>query len=123
MQQVHDQEQPGDTRPRSGAGRQGRLCRVQPGPDNRLAPGVQLAEDELDDPRSLALPDWDALEHLAAALVARSAGQYPGWGDVVEFTACTAALIGETSGVRRADIDRKTWIWHVRRQTTPGPGG
>src|SRR5215469_124423 len=83
----------------------------------------QLAEDELDDPRSLALPDWDALEQLAAALVARSAGRYPGWGDVVEFTACTAARIGETSGVRRADIDLKAWIWHVRRQTTPGPGG
>jgi integrase len=79
----------------------------------------QLAEDELDDPRSLALPDWDALEQL----VARSAGQYPGWGDVAEFTACTAARIGETSGVRRADIDPKTWIWNVRRQTTPGPGG
>jgi len=42
---------------------------------------------------------------------------------MVEFTACTAARIGETSGVRRADIDLKTWIWHVRRQTTPGPGG
>jgi integrase len=83
----------------------------------------QLAEDELDDPRSLALPDWEALEQLAAALVARSAGQYAGWGDVVEFTACTAARIGETSGVRRADINRDTWIWNVRRQTTPGPGG
>ena len=42
---------------------------------------------------------------------------------MVEFTACTAARIGETSGVRRADIDLKTWIWHVRRQTTPGSGG
>jgi integrase len=93
----------------------------------------QLAEDELDDPRSLALPDWESLEQLAAALVARSAGQFAGvarsagqfagWGDVVEFTACTAARIGETSGVRRADINRKTWIWNVRRQTTPGPGG
>jgi integrase len=83
----------------------------------------QLAEDELDDPRSLALPDWDTLEHLAAALVARSAGQYAGWGDVVEFTACTAARIGETSGVRRVDIDLETWMWNVRRQTTPGPGG
>lgn len=83
----------------------------------------QLAEDELDDPRSLALPDWKALEQLAAALVVRSAGQFAGWGEVVEFTACTAARIGETSGVRRADIDRKTWIWRVRRQTTPGPGG
>jgi integrase len=83
----------------------------------------QLAEDELDDPRSLALPDWEALEQLAAALVARSADHFAGWGDVVEFTACTAARIGEASGVRRADIDRNTWIWRVRRQTTPGPGG
>jgi integrase-like protein len=73
--------------------------------------------------RGLALADWNALEHLAAALVARSAGHYPGWGEVVEFTACTAARIGETSGVRRADIDTKTWLWNVRRQTTPGPGG
>jgi integrase len=83
----------------------------------------QLAEDELDDPRSLALLDWEALEQLAAALVARSADHYAGWGDVVEFAVCTAARIGETSGVRRADIDRETWIWKVRRQTTPGPGG
>lgn len=83
----------------------------------------QLAEDELDDPRSLALPDWQALEQLAAALVARSADQFAGWGDVVEFTACTAARIGETSGVRRSDINPRLWTWNVRRQTTPGPGG
>jgi integrase len=25
--------------------------------------------------------------------------------------------------VRRDDIDRDTWLWTVRRQTTPGPGG
>lgn len=31
--------------------------------------------------------------------------------------------IGEVSGVRAEDIDRKTWMWTVRRQTTPGPGG
>lgn len=42
---------------------------------------------------------------------------------MVEFTACTAARIGETSGVCRVDIDTKTWTWNVRRQTTPGPGG
>lgn len=83
----------------------------------------QMAEDELADPRALALRDWDALEQLAAALVTRSAGQFAGWGDVVEFTACTAARIGETSGIRRADIDPAKWIWRVRRQTTPGPGG
>ncbi|WP_307854778.1 site-specific integrase [Micromonospora sp. C31] len=52
------------------------------------------AEDELDDPRTLALPDWESLTTLAAALVERS-----------------------------EDIDRKSWMWTVRRQTTPSPGG
>jgi hypothetical protein len=51
----------------------------------------QRAEDELDDPRSLALPDWQALCDLAAALVARSADHFEGWGEVVIFAACTAA--------------------------------
>ena len=32
-----------------------------------------LAEDELDDPRALALPDWESLTRLAAALVERPA--------------------------------------------------
>jgi len=27
------------------------------------------------------------------------------------------------SGIRKADIDGRRWIWTVRRQTTPGPGG
>jgi hypothetical protein len=36
----------------------------------------QKAEDELDDPRSLALPDWETLTSLADALVARSHGQF-----------------------------------------------
>src|SRR5260370_8000991 len=31
--------------------------------------------------------------------------------------------MGETSGVRGDDIDRKAGIWIVRGQTTPGPGG
>jgi integrase len=83
----------------------------------------QRAEDELDDPRSLALPNWNALSQLAAALVARSGGHFVGWGEVVIFAACTAARIGEVSGVRRADIDGDAWTWTVRRQTTPGPGG
>ena len=59
----------------------------------------QRAEDELDDPRALALPDWTALTRLADALVARSADHFRGWGDVVIFAACTAARIGEVSGV------------------------
>jgi integrase len=83
----------------------------------------QRAEDELDNPRSLALPDWDALTWLAASLVRRSANAYQGWGEVVIFAACTAARIGEVSSVRAGDIDRDSWTWTVRRQTTPGPGG
>ena len=51
----------------------------------------QRAEDELDDPRSLALPDWETLTTLAAALVDRSANHFTGWADVVIFAACTAA--------------------------------
>jgi integrase len=51
----------------------------------------QRAEDELDDPRALALPDWAALTTLAAALVDRSHGHYPGWGHVVTFAGGTAA--------------------------------
>ena len=74
----------------------------------RRGGGIAATAGRLDDPRSLALPNWDALEQLAAALVAHSAGRYPGWGDVVEFTACTAARIGETSGVHRADINSMT---------------
>lgn len=81
------------------------------------------AEDELDDPRSLALPDWSTLVRLADALVARSADQYRGWGDVTVFAACTAARIGEVSGCRVSDIDTTNWLWTVRRQTTPSPGG
>jgi len=81
------------------------------------------AEDELDDPRSLALPDWDTLVRLADALVERSHGNYLGWGRVVMFAACTAARIGEVSGCRVKDIDTATWLWKVRRQTTTSPGG
>ncbi|WP_239118245.1 tyrosine-type recombinase/integrase [Paractinoplanes ferrugineus] len=83
----------------------------------------QQAEDELDDPRTLALPSWEALTTLADALVARSQGHFTGWGHIVTFAACTATRIGEVSGVRAGDIDRATWTWTVRRQTTPGPGG
>ncbi|MBK3565220.1 site-specific integrase [Streptomyces sp. MBT62] len=81
------------------------------------------AEDELRDPRALALPDWDTLVQLADSLVAASYNQYRGWGDVVLFAASTAARIGEVSGCRVADIDTNEWIWTVRRQTTPAPGG
>lgn len=81
------------------------------------------AEDELLDPRALALPNWETLVQLADALVAASHDQYRGWGDVVLFAASTAARIGEVSGCRVGDIDTTRWIWTVRRQTTPAPGG
>ena len=83
----------------------------------------KLAEDELDDPRSLALPDWNALDSLATALVDRSYDHFAGWGKVVRFAACTATRIGEVSGVRAKDIDTTTWTWDLCRQTTPGPNG
>lgn len=83
----------------------------------------KLAEDELDDPRALALPDWNALTTLAGALVERSAGRYQGWGDAVIFEASTAARIGEVSGCLVRDINTDEWIWTARRQTTPSPGG
>jgi integrase len=83
----------------------------------------RMAQDELDDPRALALPDWATLTRLADALVARSADRYRGWGDVVTFAACTAARIGEVSGCRVSDIDTDAWLWTVQRQTTTSPGG
>ncbi|MDT7729010.1 MAG: hypothetical protein QOI21_5586 [Actinomycetota bacterium] len=81
------------------------------------------AEDELDDPRTLALADWAALSRLADAVVARSHGTYQGWGDVVIFAGCTGARIGEVSGCRVGDIDTEHWTWNVRRQTAPALGG
>ncbi|WP_232331965.1 tyrosine-type recombinase/integrase [Nocardia puris] len=39
------------------------------------------------------------------------------------FAACTATRIGEVSGCRVGDIDTDSWVWTLRRQTTPGPGG
>ncbi len=80
-------------------------------------------EDELLDPRALALPDWEALIALADALVAASHDHYRGWGDVVVVAACTAARIGGVSGCRVGDIDTTESIWAVRRQSTPAPGG
>jgi integrase len=82
----------------------------------------ELVEDEVDNPRALALADFHALETLSAALVAKSNPSYQGWGDAVIFAACTAARIGEVSGCLVRDINTKDWLWTVRRQTTPSPG-
>ncbi|RDI68447.1 phage integrase family protein [Nocardia pseudobrasiliensis] len=75
-------------------------------------------EDELRDPRALAIPDWDALVELCDALVEASPGNYRSWGSAVMFAAGTAARIGEVAGCRLRAIDTDTWIWTVRRQTT-----
>jgi integrase len=79
-------------------------------------------QDEIANPRKLALPDWAHLDELANGLVARSADKYRGWGDVVRFAACTGTRIGEVSGVRIGDIDTEAWVWSLVRQTTPSPG-
>ncbi|WP_405497217.1 integrase [Nocardia sp. NBC_00511] len=39
------------------------------------------------------------------------------------FMACTATRIGEASSCLVRDIDADQWVWTLRRQTTPGPGG
>ncbi|WP_235948079.1 hypothetical protein [Nocardia terrae] len=68
-------------------------------------------EDELNNPRALALPDWQTLTELADALVIASSDQYEVWGEVVIYEACTAAHIGEVAGCRVGDIDAEEWIW------------
>ncbi|WP_329579403.1 tyrosine-type recombinase/integrase [Kitasatospora sp. NBC_01250] len=83
----------------------------------------QQAEDELLDPRALALSNWDSLTELADALVEASYNHYRGWGDVVIHSACTATRIGEVSGARARDIDTANWLLTCRHQTTPAPGG
>ncbi|MEU8540712.1 site-specific integrase [Streptomyces sp. NPDC048717] len=119
---VDGQEHHRGPRPRHGASGPRQRHQDQPSSRDRLAEALQ-AEDELRNPRALALPDWGALIQLADALVAASHGEFQGWGSVVLFAACTAARIGEVSGCRVGDIDTANWIWTVRRQTTPAPGG
>ena len=66
----------------------------------------QRAEDELDDPRSLALADWDALTAAGRRASGPIDGALPRLGGRRHHCACTAARIGEISGVRNTDIDR-----------------
>ena len=99
------------------------LIDINPTPIRGWQEEFQRAQDELDEPRRLALHDWDELSELAQALVAASHGRYPGWGHVVTAAAGTAARIGEVSGCRVRDIDSVEWIWTICRQSTPGPGG
>jgi integrase len=83
----------------------------------------QKAYDEFEDPRSLAVPSLNALTMLADACRGPSRNRYCGWGEVVKYSACSGSRIGEVSGCRVEDINTTTWIWTLRRQTTPGPGG
>jgi hypothetical protein len=58
-----------------------------------------------------------ALDYSAIPGARRELG--PVSPDMVELTPCAAARIGETSGVRRFDINPGTWTWNGRWQTTP----
>jgi len=89
----------------------------------------KLAEDELDDPRALALPDWNTLTVLADALVAQSAGRYR-LGDAVIFehaprrasVKCRGASCGYQHG--RVDLDNpppnNTVPWWIGGQEHQG---
>ena len=63
------------------------------------------------------------MTRLADALVANTFGNRAVWGGVVIFAACRTACIGEVSGCRVKDLNTTNWVWTVRRQTTPSPGG
>ncbi|MFJ2608420.1 hypothetical protein ACIO13_26090 [Streptomyces sp. NPDC087425] len=65
------------------------IIKVNPARVSGWQKPYKQTEDELLDPRALALPDWDTLVQLAEELVAASYNQYRGWGDVVRFAAST----------------------------------
>jgi hypothetical protein len=46
-----------------------------------------------------------------------AADRYTGWGEVGEMAVYSAVRISESSGVRRADINTRTWLWNVGSQT------
>lgn len=83
----------------------------------------QRAQSERTAPRALALPDVQALERLATALVQRSPDGYQGWGDIVRFAAWTGTRFSEVSALQAQDIDMSTWTWQVQRFTVSEPEG
>ncbi|UKY53189.1 tyrosine-type recombinase/integrase [Streptomyces inhibens] len=83
----------------------------------------QRAQTERTTPRSLALPDPEALDQLATTLVQRSSDGHEGWGEIVRFAAWTGTRFSEVSGLQAQDIDISTWTWQVRRFTTSEPDG
>jgi hypothetical protein len=120
-QPVHLEEQPGHPRPRPRAGPPRRHRGTRPGWRHRMAARMSARRGRARQPALAGAAGLGGAPAARRRLVARSHGRFAGWADIVEFTACTAARIGETSGVRRADINRPAWTWRVRRQTTP-PG-
>ncbi len=84
------------------------LIEVNPTPVKCWQKQFQLAQDELDEPRNLALPDWDTLRELAEALVTASHSRYRGWGEVVTAAACTAV---RSSWARRSRKSASTLWW------------
>ena len=82
----------------------------------------QRIEDELDDPRSLALPDWTALQTLADALVARSADHYR-WGDIVVFAAATAARMARSPAAAQSTSTPSAGSGPSAARPPPHPAG
>ncbi|WP_152363718.1 site-specific integrase [Microlunatus speluncae] len=78
-------------------------------------------DDDVANPRDLALPDVETLNRLADAAVKK--GQHKCWGDVVVILATTAMRISEVAGLLVGDIDLDQGIVPVVRQTYPGRGG
>lgn len=79
------------------------------------------SDDDVPNPRDLALPDVETLYRIADAAVMK--GRHKCWGDAVVILATTAMRISEVAGLFVADVDLDHGIIPVRRQTYPGRGG
>lgn len=79
------------------------------------------SDDDVANPRDLALPDVETLNRLANAAVKK--GQHKCWGDAVVILATTAMRISEVAGLLVGDVDLDQGIISVERQTYPGRGG
>lgn len=80
-----------------------------------------VGDAALGNPRDYALPGVEALTQLVEGAVER--GRHQVWGDCVMILATTALRISEAAGLQVGDIDLKTGMLSVRRQTYPGRGG
>lgn len=73
------------------------------------------------DPRDNALPGVEVLDQPVRGAVGR--GRHQVWGDCVMILTTAALRISEAAGLQVGDIDLKTGMLTVRRQTYPGRGG